>query len=270
MARRRFVVHGASGSIPAPRGDRIRYGGNTTCFSLIGAGNAPIVIDAGTGLAFAPALRCDVPAHYHVLITHYHLDHLLGLQSFRPFFDGRHRFTFYGMPPEEGTIEQAIAGVFASPWFPLGLADIPCRRDYVELDGSPFVVDDVRVSSTALHHPQGVLGFRLETDGWSVVVATDHEADHGLRDAELVALSRNADVLVHDAQFTPEELAALYDGWGHSTWRDAARAANAAGVGKLVLTSHDPYRSDDGIDAIVALARTEFSDVVGAYEGLEL
>jgi phosphoribosyl 1,2-cyclic phosphodiesterase len=270
MGGHELTVYGARGSIPAPSRDRLRYGGNTTCFGLSLGDDHVLLIDAGTGLAFAGDLLRRGPTVYDVLITHYHMDHLLGLQSFRPFFDPVNTFTFFGMVPEQGTIEGAIGGVFASPWFPVQLPDIPCGRHYVELDGSPFTVADVEVTTTPLRHPQGVLAYRLERGDRTVVIATDHEADHGPQDEALVELSRGADVLIHDAQYTPDELETQYDGWGHSTWQDAVRVATAAGVSELVLTSHDPYRPDAGIDAIVDAARREFPHVVGAYEGLSI
>ena len=270
MAGHELTVSGARGSIPAPSRDRQRYGGNTTCFAMPLEADRVLIIDAGTGLAFADDLWLQRPSTYDVLITHYHLDHLLGLQSFRPFFDPANSFTFFGMAPERGTIEEAIGGVFASPWFPVQLPDIACGRRYVELDGSPFTVADVTVATTPLQHPQGVVAYRLQRGDRSVVIATDHEADRGPMDDALIELSRNADVLIHDAQYTPDELESLYDGWGHSTWRDAVRVAREAGVSQLVLTSHDPYRPDSGIDAIVAAARREFPHVIGAYEGLSI
>ncbi len=167
-------------------------------------------------------------------------------------------------------MEEAIAAVFATPLFPIPLEKVPSQRRYVELDGRPFAAAGFQVSTARLHHPQGALAYRLEAGRRSVVIATDHEADHGPVDEGLVELSRGAALLVHDAQYTPEELAFRYDGWGHSTWQDAVRVAIGAGVERLVLTSHDPYRSDDGIDAIVAAARTEFPQTVAAAEGLTI
>lgn len=256
--------------MPAPNPSHVRYGGNTTCFSVDTPAGEPLIVDAGTGLAYASRLRRSSPTHFHLLITHYHIDHLLGLQSYRPLFEAGNRFTIYGPPPDRGTMRDAIAGVFGSPWFPVELDAVEADVEFVELDGTPLDVAGVVVTSTRLCHPQGVLAYRLAVGPATVVVATDHEADHGERDAALVELSRGAQVLVHDAQYTPEELDQRYGGWGHSTWRDAVSVAIAAQVGQLVLTSHDPYRTDDEIDAIVAAARDQFPDTVGAAEGLEI
>jgi ribonuclease BN (tRNA processing enzyme) len=230
----------------------------------------PIIVDAGTGLAFSAELVTGRPTHHHVLLTHFHLDHLLGLQTFRPFFGEEHRFTFYGFASDREQLREAIAGVFADPWFPIALRDVASHTEFVALDGRPFWLGPVLVNVARLHHPQGVTGFRLTHGRRSAVIATDHEAGQPGIDDRLVEFALGADVLIHDAQFTPEEHQALYDGWGHSTWKDAVRIAAEAGVGRLVLTSHDPFRTDDEIDQIVGLARHEFHDVEAAYEGLAI
>ena len=248
----------------------MRYGGHTTCFSLDVMPDAPIVVDAGTGLAFADGLVTGRPTHYHVLVTHFHLDHLLGLQTFRPFFSPEHRFTFYGFAPEGMHLRDAIAGVLADPWFPIQLPEVPSQHDYVALDGRAFMLGPVFVNTERLHHPQGVTAYRLTHGRHNVVIATDHEAGRAEVDARLVEFALGAEVLIHDAQYTPAERETLYGGWGHSTWRDAVEVAVEAEVERLVLTSHDPFRTDDEIDAIVALARREFPNVEAAYEGLAI
>lgn len=271
MARHaHLVVRGATGSMPVSGPARIRFGGHTTCYTLDAMPDEPIVIDAGTGLAFSGDLATGRPTHFHVLLTHFHLDHLLGLQTFRPFFGPEHRFTFYGFAPDREHLRRAIAGVFADPWFPVQLDDVPSHHEFVLLDGSPLWLGPVLVNVARLHHPQGVTAFRLTHGRRSAVVATDHEAGRPGIDARLVEFALGADVLIHDAQYTPEEHELLYDGWGHSTWKDAVRIAADAGVGTLVLTSHDPFRTDDEIDQIVALARREFPRVEAAYEGLAI
>jgi ribonuclease BN (tRNA processing enzyme) len=160
--------------------------------------------------------------------------------------------------------------VFAEPWFPVQLDDVPAHLEFVVLDGTPFWLGPVLVNLARLHHPQGVTAFRLTHGRRSLVIATDHEAGRTEMDSRLVEFAMGADVLIHDAQFTPEEHETLYDGWGHSTWKDAVRIASAADVERLVLTSHDPFRTDDEIDEIVALARHEFRNVEAAHEGLAI
>ncbi len=261
-------MHGASGSLPVSSPDRLRYGGRTTCFTVDSAVGEAVIFDCGTGLTQAPDVRLDQPTHFHVFLTHYHLDHLLGLLLFRPLYMPDHRFTFYGRPPEGLTLEEAVAGAFAAPWFPVELATTEAEKVYVTLDGDPIDVGRLTVTYETLNHPQGVLGYRIQHDGGALVIATDHEGGVGEIDSRLVSLARDAEVLIHDAQYTPEDYAARRQGWGHSTWRHAVEAAREASVRRLVLTSHDPFHTDAEIDAVVAAARARFGAVDGAHEGM--
>jgi ribonuclease BN (tRNA processing enzyme) len=123
------------------------------------------------------------------------------------------------------------------------------------------------VSAVSLHHPDGVMGYRVEWMGATLVIATDVE--HGVpeSDARLLELAEGADVLIYDAQYLPDEYTARKVGWGHSTWREGVAVAEAAGVGALILTSHDPSRSDEAIDALVEEARSVFARTDAAVEG---
>jgi len=112
--------------------------------------------------------------------------------------------------------------------------------------------------------------FRLEGHQRSIVIATDHEAGNTETDARLVALASGADVLIHDAQYTPEELRTTRKGWGHSSFESAVRTAQDAGVSQLVLTSHDPDRSDAEVDQLRGMARAMFPHTDAAYEGMTI
>jgi phosphoribosyl 1,2-cyclic phosphodiesterase len=247
----------------------VRYGGHTTCFGVDGVDGRQIIFDCGTGMAFAAALRHEVPTEYHVFLTHYHFDHLQGLQFFSPLYDEQHRFVFYGRPPEGLTLAEAIRGVFRPPWFPVDIDDDVERRRYVAIGDEPITLDGFEITHTTLRHPQGVTAYRIDRGNRSVVIATDHEAGEPDADARLTALAAEATVLLHDAQYTPGEYDA-YRGWGHSTWRDAVAAARGAEVERLILTSHDPNRSDAAIDDIVRQARREFPLVDAAREGMRI
>ncbi len=153
---------------------------------------------------------------------------------------------------------------------PVVLTQVIVVDDYVELAESGLRVGDLQVSWTRLNHPQGVTAYRIDGPTASVVIATDHESGDPEFDEALYALGRDADVLVHDAQYTDGEYELHYEGWGHSTWRHAVDAARATGAGRLVLISHDPSHSDKAIDAIVADARTEFDQLDAAFEGMAL
>jgi ribonuclease BN (tRNA processing enzyme) len=126
------------------------------------------------------------------------------------------------------------------------------------------------MDAAALHHPQGVTAYRMTNDGHTVVLATDYERGEPTSDETLRSFAAGVDVLIHDAQYTPDEYPSLYVGWGHSTRHHAVEAALETGARRLVLVSHDPHRSDEQIDAIVASARQEFPATEAAFEGMRI
>jgi len=159
----------------------------------------------------------------------------------------------------------------ALPYFPVDLSAMSAEREFTEMEGGDQVtIGSTRVTACWLNHPQGCLGFRFDTTAGSIVYATDYEAGRREFDATLRELCQGADVLVADAQFTPAQVAADRKGWGHSSWRDSVRLAEAAGVRQLVLFHHDPDSSDKMVDEILRQAQREFPNVCAAAEGMVL
>jgi phosphoribosyl 1,2-cyclic phosphodiesterase len=267
-----LTIHGVRGSTPVGGQGTARYGGQTICLSAHAGGNDILVIDAGTGLrGLQESLTSSAGGRrFHLFLTHYHWDHLQGLPFFAPLYDEANHFTFYGFPWEGMGIKELIAGTFRPPWFPVSLDDTAAEKEYVALADGPIRIGDLAVSWTRLNHPQGVTAYRITGPSASVVIATDHESGDPEFDEALYVLGRGADVLVHDAQYTDGEYELHYEGWGHSTWRHAVDAAKATEASRLVLISHDPSHDDDAVDAIVAEARTEFSNLDAAHEGMAL
>lgn len=204
---------------------------------------------------------------FHVFFTHYHLDHILGLPFFRPLYDERNTFTFYGHNYEGTSVQNLVESVMAPPLFPIHVADAGAALKYVELGGQPISLGDVTISTSSLQHPQGVTAFRID-NGSSIVVATDYERGEQESDAALDRLAEGCDILIHDAQYTPEERAGQFAGWGHSSWSQATEAARTANAGRLIMVSHDPSRTDDEVDEILALAQGEFPNTEAASEGM--
>lgn len=257
-----LTIHGARGSLPVSGAATARYGGHTTAMSLAVGADDILVIDAGTGITRVPVIG---GGSYHLLFSHFHLDHLIGLPFFDPLYDADAHLTMYGVGWGDLGVEESITGPYRSPWFPIEIGSTPSRKTYVEVGDEPLAVGDVKICTARLRHPQGVTAYRLDTPRGSYVIATDYEAD-GIDD-DLVELASGADVLIHDAQYTPADYTE-HEGWGHSTWVDAVAVAEAAGVGRLVLTSHDPSRTDDEIDAYVLAARDRFPSTDAAHEGM--
>ena len=229
-----------------------------------------IIIDAGTGLrSLEQELDLSIPHEFTLLLTHYHWDHIQGLPLFGPLHDRRHRFTIYGVPREDMGVGEILGGVMRPPWFPVSLGEAAAGVVFKELSG-PITVGPVTISHTRLRHPQGVVGYRLDAGDRSVMIATDHEAGESSADRRLAELAQGANVLIHDGQYTEQEQQGERAGWGHSSWDQAVRAAERAGAQRLVLTGHDPNRSDDPIDELVRAARRRFPFVNGAHEGMKI
>jgi len=247
-----------------------RYGGNTTCFEVEAEPGHWLVVDCGTGLrSLEDEMRAGVPQRYSILLTHYHWDHIQGLPVFSPLFEAGNEVTFYGPVFGGRGVRDTLGSVLRPPWWPVSLDEVAADVSFREL-GQPFSVGSVSIRHTMGSHPQGVAVLRLEGRERSIVIATDHEAGNAETDARLVELASGADVLVHDAQYTPEELRTTRKGWGHSSFESAVRAAQDAGVTQLVLTSHDPARSDTEVDGLRSMARALFPHTDAAYEGMTI
>jgi ribonuclease BN (tRNA processing enzyme) len=153
-----------------------------------------------------------------------------------------------------------------APHHPIALDAVASNWDIVAVHRSVVRIGQVEVRAFPLHHPQGAFGFRLDAHGASAVYATDRELDGGPLDQLAVNVAKDTDVLIHDAQYCPEEYPSK-EGWGHSTWAHAAAVAHQAHAKRLVLFHHDPFRDDPSVDAMVTAARSHFQAAVGAREG---
>lgn len=244
-------------------------GGNTSCVEVV-AGETRIALDAGTGLRrMGGAMLAEgKPVELAVLLSHVHWDHIQGLPFFGPIYAPATKLTIAGGAPAT-PLRESLRRQMSAPNFPVDWNDLPSKIDTIEVrDGSRLQVGDAQVRVARANHPDAVLAYRIEHGGRSVVYATDTE-HYACVDPRLVGLARDADVLIYDAQYLPEEYAAKV-GWGHSTYEAGAALARAAGVRKLVLFHHDPTRSDDEVDALEARAREVFEDVVAAREGMTI
>ncbi|MBI4597148.1 MAG: MBL fold metallo-hydrolase [Candidatus Omnitrophica bacterium] len=267
----KFTVHGARGSYPVAGTSFARYGGRTSCFSLE-TSRGFIIVDAGTGIAdLGDALAAHrVPPPTTILFTHIHLDHLIGLPAFKPLLNSKAQVTLMADPSQLPEWQRHVSLLMDHPFWPLPLLRDRSAVRFEDLrlrHGEAYGLDGVSITTLPVRHPQGCVAYRLSTPSRVLVIATDREHGDPAGDAALIKFCRGADVLLHDAQFTPEELPARR-GWGHSTWEHAVAVAKEAGVKELLLTSHDPGHSDEMIDSIVAAARKQFPDTRAAADGL--
>jgi len=257
---------GVRGSIATPG---MTAGGNTACLEVV-AGDTRIILDAGTGLrTLGDERMASGIRHSTILLSHLHWDHVAGLPFFTPVYVPGHRVEIASGPNGVMPHEAAIRSLFRAPFFPVDFDDLGGTVIARELRANDsFQIGDITVTMARLNHPDPVYGFRLEHSGHSIVYATDTE-HFACVDPTLKRLAAGADILIYDAQYTPDEYPSKV-GWGHSTWLAGTELARAAGVPQLVLFHHDPGRSDAQLAALEATAAAALPGTIAAREGMTL
>jgi ribonuclease BN (tRNA processing enzyme) len=202
-----------------------------------------------------------------LLLTHFHLDHVLGFPFFAPLHSPRAAITVHA-PGDPRETRGMLSGLMAGRYFPVELEATAARKEFREFE--PATIGGVRVSSCPLRHPQGCVAYRLEDGRRSFVHATDTEHPASGVDGRLAALAEGATWLVYDAMYTPEEYEAGKAGWGHSTWLAGTALAAAARVETLVLSHFNPAHTDADIDRIREAARERLPGTLAAAQGLRL
>ncbi|OGP69179.1 MAG: hypothetical protein A2Z73_02260 [Deltaproteobacteria bacterium RBG_13_60_28] len=250
---------GTRGSIPAPGPQTLEFGGNTTCVEIIPASGRRVVIDAGTGMRLLGdwLKNAGAPVSLHLLLTHNHWDHLLGLPFFAPIYEEDTEILVDGWPHAFQALTRVFDDHMGNGFFPVAFDQLKARIDFLNrVARGPIDLEGVKIDAIPLNHPQGGLGYRLREGENSLVFITDNElgAGGGRRFREFVLFVKGCNLLVHDAQYLPQEMA-QHRGWGHSTYEEAVALALEAGVQRLLLTHHDPGRSDDQVRQIVEQAR---------------
>ena len=298
-------IWGCRGSYPVSGADFVRYGGNTSCIE-VWAEEKLIVLDAGTGMRPLGQFLCspDTPGkmdRIHVLITHTHWDHIIGFPHFKPLRDCDTHVTIYGLRRSERPFQTTLIDSLGKPFFPLPLASSEAQIDFREIDfyHTFAIAPDVHVTTARLNHPYRAVGFRIDsptgclayitdTAPFDQILFGDEQVSWSSKERTLDPVSKktldrmrqgvldlaaNADWVIYDTQFEPEEYA-KQPHWGHSTPTHAIGIATQAEAQHLILFHHDPHRTDRQIDAIEgtyrALAAQHNLMLTAAREGLTL
>ena len=278
----RVTFWGVRGSTPCPSESNRRYGGNTACVTLEVDGEAPIILDLGTGLRFFGETQpLDGTFKGTALITHIHWDHVQGLPFFVPALKPGAEIDIYGPAPGETSLEAAFDEFMRPPFFPVRARDLHGMIRFHDLGEGELAIGGAKVQVKPVPHVGPTNGYRVEWDGASVAYVSDHQSPknpdgtEGTTVAEsVVDLCRGVDLLIHDAQYWPDEWGPKND-WGHCTIDYAVRVAAEAEVKRLVLFHHDPAHDDDELDRILRHAEglaegTSVEEVVAAVEGLTI
>jgi|RhiMetdeSRZDD1v2_1073273.scaffolds.fasta_scaffold00427_2 diguanylate cyclase (GGDEF)-like protein len=274
---------GTRGSIPTPGNLTAAYGGNTCCVELRSKDGTTIILDCGTGIRGLglEILKRPGPQRIHLLITHTHWDHIQGFPFFTPAFVPGAELNIYGSAAFQRNLEDSLSGQMQYSYFPVKLQDLASRIHYTELEEGFFRIGKILVETQYLNHTAPTIAYRISADGAVVVYVTDHEPfwnDHASQfrhpgDQRHIDFLSNADLVVHDAQYTSEEYKSKL-GWGHSPVDYVTDAAIAANATKLALFHHDPTHDDNTLKEIEHGQRARASragsgiDVFAAAEGM--
>jgi phosphoribosyl 1,2-cyclic phosphodiesterase len=253
---------GTRGSIPTPGPETVRHGGNTTCFEIQHDGNR-LIFDAGSGIR---PLGLDIvekgPDTIHIFLTHFHWDHIQGFPFFAPLYDPEDSIKVVGPKQKDIDVQNLFAGQMGPIYFPVPFSVVAAAMEFEHLNDGEYELGDVRMRVMRVKHPSFVIAYRVEVGGKSICLIPDNEIDGNMYDVgpdwekRIVDFVGDADLLVHDSMYTEEEYGSRA-GWGHSTFSQSVRLAEEGGVKQLLFFHHDPTRTDDQLDEIVARMRDE-------------
>jgi phosphoribosyl 1,2-cyclic phosphodiesterase len=281
--------YGTRGSTPVCEPGFQHFGGNTSCVLIDGPDRVGI-LDAGTGIrqlgkemVASPEERFRRPVF--MLFSHFHWDHIQGFPFFAPAYDPSRHFvvTAMGLNRFQCSLKSVFARQMEDTYFPVPLDQMGATFTFKQPAVDALEEDDVPEVRTpqppapgheahvlgVLHnHPGGAYSYRIEgQNGKIVTYCTDIEYADGIIDERIVDLARGADLLIHDAQYTPEELE-KHRGWGHSSWEQACEVAERAGVKLLALTHHDPAHDDEMLRGMEKACQQRFKDSFFARDQL--
>lgn len=275
--RPHFTVHfwGVRGSVACPGPDTVRYGGNTSCVE-VHAGGQHIILDGGTGLRpLGMRLKDTGPVASSIFFSHTHWDHIQGFPFFAPAYIEGNRFDIYGaVGAHDTTLEEQLTAQMRNPNFPIPMRQLGAEFHFHDIEpGAVVEFGDVTVTTAPLNHPGGATGYRIAWDGCAAAYVSDTEHFPDRLDENVLRLAANADLLIYDATYTDEEYAdpaMPRAGWGHSTWQEGVKVAQAAGVKRLILFHHEPSHTDRFFDDLAEEVTDQFPDALIAREGLSL
>jgi phosphoribosyl 1,2-cyclic phosphodiesterase len=250
---------GARGSIPVSGKEYTKYGGDTTCLEIRAQSGHIIIVDAGTGIRrLGNRLINDGHESYHFLFTHAHWDHLMGFPFFKPLYRKGTKLTVYRCPYAGAYAEKMITRILTPPNFPVKYSDLSAEIVFKEGCPDEFAIGSLTVVPIHLSHPNGGRGYKFIEDDKCFVFLTDNELGFvhpgGLPIQAYAEFAAGADLIVHDAEFTPQEYE-TYIEWGHSSYADVLDLATRAEVKKLGLFHINQERSDRAMDEIVSACR---------------
>ena len=276
----RIKFYGVRGSTPVCEPNYQCFGGNTTSINVElltdHQHKMVIIIDAGTGIRKLgqDILSGKIPKSESIFLifSHFHWDHIQGLPFFSPAYNPDKKVAIFSPHHQmkDCELKQIFEVQMQKEYFPVQLNKMGAEIKFFTAEEYKSYLkfeQTVEFNYRKHNHPGGAFSYRFEAEGKSVVICTDLE--HGTSiDQEVINFAKNADILVHDAQYTDEELKS-HRGWGHSSYVQAIETAKRANVKRLILTHHDPEHDDDFLTAMEQDCQQKFSNCFLAREGME-
>ncbi len=267
--------YGTRGSIPISDKDFTDFGGNTTCVFISGLdeGMESIILDAGTGIRKLGkeilSGEIDMGNRINLGFTHFHLDHIQGFPFFEPAYNSTSTIRIATMGKKNiHSLKDIFSTQMQSVYFPVQLDRMGAQMEFIKYDTYELIAETgVMVNVVDVKHPGGCIAVRLQFKFNSVAFCTDIEHPAGI-DEKVVKLASDVDVLIHDAQYTDEELE-THKGWGHSSYSQAMEVAEHANVKNLILTHHDPDHDDSFLMKMEKKCQERFKNLILARDGYE-
>ena len=270
MNKNKITFWGVRGSNPTPDIDKMNYGGHTSCISVHTCNDELLIFDMGTGLRNLGQELINNPNSQktmHIIISHYHWDHMIGFLSFAPLFMEQFTIHLYGKK-DVMSIKEIISHMMDPIFWPVQFNDFKATLNFHTIENENFKISDSINIKTKLHgHPNGALSFRTELDNKVFTYITDCEHPESHLNENLINLSNNSDILVHDSHFNSNDLIS-HRGWGHSSWEQSVLMAQKTNSKQLILFHYSPDYNDQKVASIELEARSRFEQTIAAKQGL--
>ena len=263
---------GVRGSNPTPDKNKMKFGGDTSCVEVRTSDNELIILDMGTGIRnLGNEILSDSssPKTIHILLSHFHWDHIMGFLYFTPFYDDSYTFNIYGYNKHTSTT--SFSNKILDPTFwPVSMDMLKAKINFIDLDGEDLKINSkTHINYTNHSHPNTATSYRINIDGHSIVYTTDCEHPHKKLNENVIEIAQDADILIHDSHFSNEELE-KFRGWGHSSYGKAIEVSKEVNVKKLVLFHYNPSYDDITVENLENEAKKEFKNTVASKQGLKL
>ena len=271
---------GVRGSVPSPGPTTIRYGGNTSCVSIT-ADDKILILDAGTGIRnLGSAIISKPDLEIFVIVTHSHWDHIQGFPFFTPIYQPNRPVHMFPTLHKKNVVLASLIDQMDGAHFPITPDQVPSNFNFVTENPLEFLESNgFHLEMVPMNHPGKAFGYKITIDDKVICYFTDNEIDPPYEKSielnELTNQCRNADILIHDAQYTEDDMP-LKHGWGHSLISQVTELGKSAEVKNLVYYHHDPERTDDLLDKELEKAAKTLKENGSsvqpyfAYEGLKL